>query len=708
VSVARHRLVRTPSPRAHWVLLASVVLLAAGGLGVNAVLGKGGYAGHDVRPVVAGAAPAAVLAGGPVIDARGGTAKSSHIPDRTIALTFDDGPDPEWTPRILEVLRRHGVPATFFVTGAAAARHPLLLSTVLADGLELGNHTTTHTDLGTSSAGRAGWEVRQNQLVQAGAVGRQTALLRPPYSSTPDAIDGAGWLGVQRAAALGYVVVLADLDPKDWQRPGVDAIVAGATPRDQHGAVVLLHDGGGDRAQTVAAVDRLITNLQADGWRFQTVSGALGAAGTSSPAGAGQRLLGWASIATAQFAMLLGTVLPWLLVLATVLVVLRALIVLVSAPLHRRARRKRWRPGGPRDRPPPVTAIVPAFNERAGIAATVGSILASTHQPLHVIVVDDGSTDGTAEVVRGMRSPDVWLIRQPNEGKAAALNTGLAAARTELVVLVDGDTVVEPWTITELVRPFADASIGAVSGNAKVANQRGLLGRWQHIEYVMGFNLDRRMYDVLQCMPTVPGAVGAFRRQAIADAGGVPVDTLAEDTDLTMALLRAHWRVVYAERARAWTEAPANLGQLWRQRYRWCYGTLQAMYKHRGAVLERAGGGRLGRRGLPYLLLFQVLLPMLAPVVDVAAVYTALFDPLTAVVSWSAFLMLQLVPAVVAFRLDGERLGKLWSLPLQQFVYRQLMYLVVVQSVVTAVAGVRLPWHKLHRSGEAAAAANRH
>jgi cellulose synthase/poly-beta-1,6-N-acetylglucosamine synthase-like glycosyltransferase len=200
----------------------------------------------------------------------------------------------------------------------------------------------------------------------------------------------------------------------------------------------------------------------------------------------------------------------------------------------------------------------------------------------------------------------------------------------------------------------------------------------------------------------VPGAVGAFRRQAIADAGGVPRSTLAEDTDLTMELLRANWRVVYAQRAIAWTEAPATLGQLWKQRYRWCYGTLQAMYKHRGAVFERGGGGRLGRRGLPYLLLFQVLLPMLAPVVDVAAVFTALFDPLVAATTWTAFLLLQLVPAVVAFRLDGEPLGPLWSLPLQQFVYRQLMYLVVLQSVVTAVAGARLPWHKLHRTGQAA------
>ena len=743
--MARHRLVQTPPPRAHWLVLLGGMLLIAAGLLVDGALLHGGGTGTGAAPAPAAlsgpAAPDGVLAGGPVVDARGEPA-SSRLPDSTIALTFDDGPDPTWTPRILDVLRRHRVPATFFVTGANAASHPLLLRRIAAEGHELGNHTTTHADLGAVSARRAGWEIWQGQLVLAGAVGRQTALLRPPYSSTPAALDGAGWRGVQRAAGLGYLVVLSDLNPRDWQRPGVDAIVAGATPPDRRGAVVLLHDGGGDRSQTVAAVDRLITDLSAGGWRFATVSGALGAADTSSAASTGQRLLGWASIAAAQFGRLLGGLLPALLVLATMLVLGRAVVVVGTALLHgrtvRRRNQRRLRPPavghpGPHPAghpgrhpgphpvghpgrhpveypvghpdPPGVTVIVPAYNEAAGIQSTVRSIVANRHRPLHVIVVDDGSTDGTAAAVRAMRLPGVSLICQPNAGKAAALRTGIAAARTELVVLVDGDTVLEPDTVAELVAPFADPSVGAVSGNAKVGNRGGLLGRWQHIEYVIGFNLDRRMYDTLECMPTVPGAVGAFRTRAIAEAGGVPDDTLAEDTDLTMALLRAGWRVTYAERARAWTEAPAGIGQLWKQRYRWCYGTLQAMYKHRGAVFESGGGGRLGRRGLPYLLLFQVLLPVLAPAVDVAAVYLMLSDPALGAGTWCAFMLLQLLPAVVAFRLDGERLGPLWSLPLQQLVYRQLMYLVVVQSVVTALAGARLPWHKLHRRGQAAASA---
>jgi cellulose synthase/poly-beta-1,6-N-acetylglucosamine synthase-like glycosyltransferase len=252
------------------------------------------------------------------------------------------------------------------------------------------------------------------------------------------------------------------------------------------------------------------------------------------------------------------------------------------------------------------------------------------------------------------------------------------------------------------VEPFAEADVGAVSGNTKVGNRRGFLGRWQHIEYVMGLNLDRRMFDVLDCMPTVPGAIGAFRREALEEVGGVSGDTLAEDTDLTMAVCRAGWRVVYAADARAWTEAPASLGQLWRQRYRWCYGTMQALWKHRGSIWETGSAGKLGRRGLPYLLAFQVLFPLLAPVMDVAALY-ALFvssaSP-TLFYVWFGFVAMQLLSGVYAFRLDGERIRPLWSLPIQQIAYRQLTYLVVVHSLASAFYGLRLRWQVMRRTGQ--------
>jgi len=348
---------------------------------------------------------------------------------------------------------------------------------------------------------------------------------------------------------------------------------------------------------------------------------------------------------------------------------------------------------------PGVTVVVPAYNEAAGIAACVRSLAACDYPFFEIVVVDDGSTDDTAEIARSLGIDGVRVITQVNGGKPSALNTGIAAATYDVLVLVDGDTVFERDTLRALVASLDDR-VGAVSGNTKVGNRRGLIGRWQHVEYVIGFNLDRRMFDVLQCMPTVPGAIGAFRREALEDVGGVSDDTLAEDTDLTMAICRAGWRVVYAPTALAWTEAPATLGQLWRQRYRWCYGTLQSMWKHRGAIFSRGAAGKLGRRGLSYLFLFQVLLPLLAPVVDVAAVFGLFTEDWKLVgLTWLAFLAVQFVGAAYAFRLDGESLRPLWVLPVQQVVYRQMMYLVVIESVASALYGIRLRWHKLQRAG---------
>ena len=186
----------------------------------------------------------------------------------------------------------------------------------------------------------------------------------------------------------------------------------------------------------------------------------------------------------------------------------------------------------------------------------------------------------------------------------------------------------------------------------------------------------------------------------LLQVGGVSDDTLAEDTDLTMAICRSGWRVVYEESARAWTEAPATLGQLWRQRYRWSYGTMQSMWKHRRAVLETGASGRFGRAGLGHLAVFQVLLPLLAPLVDIFLIYGLLFlDPVTTLIAWSSVQAIQLVAAVIAFRLEREPLRVLWLLPLQQIVYRQLMYAVLIRSMVTAAGGIRLGWQKLRRVG---------
>ena len=694
-----HRLTRTP--RGHWLLVSLVMFVFTVGLVIegytHGVLGEN----SADEPKTAGqtAAPAAIIDGGPVINATSAREHSYRMPPRTIALTFDDGPDPIWTPKILAVLRRFHVPATFFVVGAHVASYPGIVRAELRYGDEVGSHTYTHTNLGTSPGWRENLELTLTQNALAGAAGVHTRLLRMPYSSEPDALTALDWGAVQRAGRDGYLVVTTNLDTVDWARPGVSRIVAHSMPSGSRGAIIMFHDGGGNRSETVDALSAVISRLKARGDHFTTVTGGLHLPSADVPATRQQRLVGEALVLTQRVADHTVGFLAILLVIATVLSVIRLIVLVLFARTHRR--RERQFPARYFGFRPDVSVVIPAYNEAQGIAATIRSMVESYYEGrIEVIVVDDGSTDDTAGIARSLGLRGVRVISQPNSGKPSALTAGIARARSEVLVLVDGDTVFQPNTLDYLVAPLRDRSVGAVSGNTKVGNRRGVLGGWQHLEYVMGFNLERRFFDMIGTIPTVPGAIGAFRRAALATVGGVSSDTLAEDSDLTMALSRTAWRVVYAPAARAWTEAPSSLRQLWRQRYRWSYGTMQAMWKHKRGLVERGQSGRFGRYCLTYLFFFQVLLPLLAPVVDVFSLYGLLFlNPVKVGLFWVCFVALQALAGGYALWIDGERLRALWVLPLQQVVYRQLMYLVTIQSVITALLGNRHRWQAIRRTG---------
>jgi len=638
----------------------------------------------------------------PLLRARGDRLISDQpAPGRRVALTFDDGPDPRWTPRVAAVLRREHVPAAFFVVGSQAARYPGLVRMLVRDGNEIGNHTFTHTALSGVPVWQARLQLELTEGVLVGITGRYARLVRPPYSATPDAVTPTQQRRLAKLAGGRYVIALADLDSEDWRHKGVAQIVRGATPRGGEGGIIMLHDGGGNRAQTVAALARLIPRLRARGFRFVSLAqlGGVREHALSPGAAPGQQrrggLFGW----SVRLAFLLVSILSAAVLLVGVLVAGRFALLLLLASHHVRSTRRS--PSDPEYRPT-VSVIVPAYNEEVGIERAVRSLAASDYASLDVVVVDDGSVDATAAIVEGLDLSRVRLVRQDNLGKAAALNTGVRLSEGEIVVMVDGDTIFEADTVRRLVQPLADKRVGAVSGNTKVGNRGGLLGRWQHIEYVTGFNLDRRMYEVLQCTPTVPGAAGAFRREVLEEVGQVCPDTLAEDTDLTLAIGRTGRRVVYAADARAWTEAPSTLGGLWRQRYRWSYGTMQAVWKHRAATLTRdPRERRIGRRALPYMALFQIVLPMLAPLIDLFALYGVVFtNPVPVIGAWIAFNALQLALAAFAFRLDRESLRPLWALPLQQFVYRQLMYLVIIESTISALVGLHAQWKTIPRTGD--------
>ncbi len=686
-------------PPAHWILLAVFVatlmlLLLAEGLSVHTT----GASGTPPAGASSGAlgdrnSPAMYVAG------PGGRLVPREVPvGRRIALTFDDGPDPRWTPEIADTLVRLGVPATFFMIGEHVVEHPGLVAELHRDGFEIGNHTFSHADLASAGNLRS-LQISMAESAISGAAGVRPRLVRPPYSATPLAVTSAQAQAYSDVARDGYVIALANYDAEDWRRPGTEQIVRNATPPGRKGGVILMHDGGGDRSETVAALSRLVPELRAKGFRFVGLNDLLGASGNQvdPPASSSQHVRGQLLIASLTAARWLTELLTALLIPIAILAILRAIVVVGLARMHAARVRRQPHPEG---FSPPVSIVVPAFNEAAGIEQAVRSLAASDYPEFEVVVVDDGSTDGTGDLVDRMGLPGVRVFREPNRGKAEALNTAMRRAKHDLIAAVDADTVFEPGTLAALVQPFADEGVGAVAGNTKVGNRKSLLGLWQHIDYVTGFNLDRRLYDVLGCMPTVPGAVGAFRRDALLAVGGFSSDTLAEDTDVTIALGRAGWKVVYAETARGFTETPASLGGLWRQRYRWSFGTMQSVWKHRRAVL-RPSSGRIGMIGLPYLILFQIALPLLAPLIDIFALYGILFlDPVPVIAYWLAFNLLVLAQGAYAFRLDHEKPWALWAMPLQTIVYRQLMYLVVIQSVASAVQGLRLRWQHVERSGD--------
>jgi len=686
---------------AHWGLLSFCFVVAA-----VAILFEGiathtvGASGVGAPEAVGGRAPLAHSR--PILSARGSRLVSTQPPPgRRIALTFDDGPDPRWTPKIAAILRREHVPATFFLVGSEAARHPNIVRLLVRDGNELGNHTFTHVALWTGPGWQRRLQLDLTEAMIAGITGHYTRLIRPPYSATPDGITIRDERDLAALAGRRYLIVLANFVSEDWARPGVAKIVRGASPPGSTGGIVMFHDGGGNRGETVTALARLIPLLRARGFRFVTVSELAGLRQNAvEPAASGwERRRGVVFADAVRFGFLLVRVLLLMVVLVGILFVARVVLVLGLAGYHRRSTRRRAPSPAYL---PPVAVVVPAYNEAVGIERAVRSFAASDYPEFEVVVVDDGSTDDTAELVERLALERVRLLRNRNRAKPSALNTGIGASSAPVVVMVDGDTIFEPEALRRLVQPLGDPTVGAASGNTKVGNRRGLLGRWQHIEYVAGFNLDRRMYEVLQCTPTVPGAIGAFRRDALVEVGGVSGETLAEDTDLTLAIGRTGRRVVYAEDARAWTEAPSSLGDLWRQRYRWSYGTMQAVWKHKGALLTRdPRERRIGRLALPYMILFQFLLPMLSPLIDLFALYGILFaNPVPVLAYWLGFNVLQLLLAGFAFRMDKESLRPLWALPLQQFVYRQLMYLVIIESTINALVGARAHWRHLTRTGE--------
>ena len=615
-----------------------------------------------------------------------------QLPDKTVVLTFDDGPSP-YTFKILSILQTENVPATFFVIGKQAIKYPAELQAIYRDGYEIGNHTFTHPNLQTMPGWRIREELNLTELIIIKQTGHNTRLMRPPYLGS-DVLSASSNELITRLTAQGYVVAGEDIDTGDWSKPGVTKIIE--TAKAAHGGILLMHDGGGDRSQTIEALPKLIQYYKSNGYHFMTVGQSLSlsavdimpAASRSSKSLAS---LGWVILTIGSF---IGRALRWIIIAIIIASFGRLVLVLCAALIQYR---RKIRIG--LVEPLPASIIVPAYNEQAVIVSCLKSILRSHYGNFEVIVVDDGSNDQTLAAALQINDARLRVIKKENGGKASALNFGITIAKNELIVAIDADTVFQPNTLNFLLRHFANPKVGAVSGNTKIANRNRLITKLQSLEYIIGFNLDRRMGDLFDCITVVPGAIGAFRKSVLTKIGGFAHDTLAEDADLTLAIKEHGYSIVYDASAVAFTEAPSTVKDLLKQRFRWTFGTMQAVWKHRRSFLN-PHKGTLGMIGLPYLVFYQILFPLIGPLFDIAMVVALLEHHYQLIIlSLLLYTAADVLSSAIALWLDREPLYHLWLLIPQRVFYRQLMYYVILKSTYYVLRGRLVGWGKLKREG---------
>ncbi len=650
-----------------------------------------------------------------------------------VALSFDDGPDPEWTPKILDILKQYNVKGTFFMIGEVAEDNVGVMQRVFREGHEIGNHTWFHPDISEISNRQVDLELNLTERLFAAKLGVQPLYFRPPYSidQEPDTNDQAA--PVSRIQGLGYLTIGNKIDTNDWDehprktpKEITDSVFQQIDDMQDHpwkkGSIILLHDGGGDRSATIAALPVLIKALREHGYEIVPVSQLLGKTREQimPPLTSHQRWQARADSLTFLFYSFFHYFAVFVFFVGDILMTARLIIIGVCAVIDRFRKRRNY--AAP-DYAPRVAVLIPAYNEEKVIVRTIRSVMMSTYKNMRIVVIDDGSKDKTYDIARDAYPADIAsgrliVLTKPNGGKADALNYALDRIDEEVYIGIDADGVIAHDAVAKLVPHFANPKIGAVAGNAKVGNRVNLWTRWQALEYITSQNFERRALDLFDVVMVVPGAIGAWRTSAVKAGGGYHANTVAEDADLTMNLLEQGFCVIYEDQALAFTEAPVNADGLSRQRFRWSFGILQAIWKHRGAIRKHRA---MGLFALPNILIFQILLPLVSPLIDLIFVagilnyfYDKHFHPESASPDnlykllgfFAAFLIVDFAASALAFMLerkhpaskgDGWLLFHIW---IQRFTYRQLFSLVLFKTVKRAIDGKPFNWDKLERTAQ--------
>ncbi|WP_263381532.1 polysaccharide deacetylase family protein [Granulicella arctica] len=652
---------------------------------------------------------------------------------KKVALSFDDGPDPTWTPKILDILKKYGVSGTFFMIGEEAQDNVGVMKRVYREGHEIGNHTYTHPDISEISNRSIDLQLNFTERLFASKLGVQPLYFRPPYSidQEPDTNDQAA--PVDRIEGLGYIIIGNKIDTNDWdEHPRkspqeiTDSVFDAIAQMDARpwtrGSIILLHDGGGDRSPTIAALPVLIETLRARGYEIVPVSQLLGKTRAEVMPALTSRQRWQAAVDSIAFFFIsfFNHFVIGVFFVGDVLMSARLIVIGVFAVIDRLRKRKNFATA---DYLPRVAVLIPAYNEEVVIVRTIRSAMMSTYKNIRIIVIDDGSKDRTSQVARDAYPADIesgrlTVLTKPNGGKADALNYALERIDEDIYVGIDADGVIAHDAITKMVCHFANPKIGAVAGNAKVGNRVNLWTRWQALEYITSQNFERRALDLFDVVMVVPGAIGAWRTAAVRAGNGYHTNTVAEDADLTMNLLEQGYSVIYEDQALAFTEAPVNMDGLMRQRFRWSFGILQAIFKHRGAIRQHRA---MGLFALPNILIFQILLPLVSPLIDLMFVFGVIhylvdrhFHPETASTTsfykllgfFLAFTVIDFCASALAFTLERKNKaskGDFWLLFhiwIQRFTYRQVFSLVLFKTVKRAIDGKPFAWDKLDRTAK--------
>jgi cellulose synthase/poly-beta-1,6-N-acetylglucosamine synthase-like glycosyltransferase/spore germination protein YaaH/peptidoglycan/xylan/chitin deacetylase (PgdA/CDA1 family) len=637
--------------------------------------------------------------------------------NKEVILTFDDGPDPDYTPEILDILKKEHVPAAFFVVGINAEEHLPILKRIYQEGHEIGNHTFTHPNMATVSESRAETEMEATRLLIESAIGRSTIMFRAPFNADAEPTKAVELKPVARSRKDNYYTIGESIDPDDWDTEhGVNAdsivnrIIRHYEAYPDKG-IILLHDAGGNRRATVEALPKIIHYFKSRGIRFTTVADLLHKTRDEVMPLVHNNMIeltGWVSIISYWIERLLKAAFWMAILLGLGKILLMGILATVQFIIRKKEKTSTAAVIITGSEKASVSIIVPAYNEEVNAIRTVKNLLLQDYPEFEIIFVDDGSKDDTYKKVKDEFEGNlkVKVFTKINGGKASALNYGIEHSDSAFVVCIDADTQLHPDAVSQLMKKFTGEKIGAVAGNVKVGNENTLLTRWQSIEYTTAQNFDRRAFDLINGITVVPGAIGAFSRSAIINAGGFTTDTLAEDCDLTIRILRHGYVIRNCSEAIAVTEAPETLGQFMKQRFRWSYGIMQSLWKNRDACFNPRYK-TLGMVALPHMFLFQVLIPILAPLADVVFITSLIVNrnDLHSIYHilgyYGLFLLVDVAVSVIAFGFEKEKFYKLfWLLP-QRFVYRQLMYVVLYRSIREAIKGEVQGWGILKRTGNA-------